>query len=49
VGVIAVQGRTLSEADLATIREWRQAHPVWLVESFVEVQRFAGTSYKAAG
>ena len=27
----------------------RYGHPVWLVETFVEEQRFAGTSYKAAG
>jgi hypothetical protein len=39
---------------LATQRlsaDWqaRYGHPVWLVETFVEVERFAGTSYKAAG
>ncbi len=39
---------------LATRRlssDWqaRYGHPVWLVETFVEVNRFAGTSYKAAG
>ena len=27
----------------------RYGHPVWLVETFVEEERFAGTSYKAAG
>jgi hypothetical protein len=27
----------------------RYGHPVWLVETFVELGRFAGTSYKAAG
>ena len=27
----------------------RYGHPVWLVETFVEEQRFAATSYKAAG
>ena len=27
----------------------RYGHPVWLVETFVEVGRFAGTAYKAAG
>ena len=39
---------------LATRRlsvDWQQryGHPLWLVESFVEVQRFAGTAYRAAG
>ena len=27
----------------------RYGHPVWLLETFVEVERFAGTAYKAAG
>jgi hypothetical protein len=27
----------------------RYGHPVWLVETFVETERFAGTAYKAAG
>jgi hypothetical protein len=32
-------------------RDWqtRYGHPVWLVETFVERDRFAGTAYKAAG
>lgn len=39
---------------LATRRlsaDWQQryGHPVWLVETFVERERFAGTAYKAAG
>lgn len=39
---------------LATRRLWadwqaRYGHPVWLVETFVEVDRFAGTAYQAAG
>ena len=39
---------------LATRRlsaDWqaRYGHPVWLAETFVEVERFAGTAYKAAG
>lgn len=39
---------------LATRRlsaDWqaRYGHPVWLVETFVELDRFAGTAYKAAG
>lgn len=39
---------------LATRRlsaDWqaRYGHPIWLIETFVEVERFAGTAYKAAG
>lgn len=39
---------------LATQRlsaDWQQryGHPVWLVETFVELDRFAGTAYQAAG
>lgn len=39
---------------LATRRlsaDWqaRYGHPVWLVETFVELDRFAGTAYQAAG
>jgi hypothetical protein len=39
---------------LATRRlsaDWqaRYGHPVWLVETFVELDRFTGTAYKAAG
>lgn len=32
-------------------QDWqeRYGHPVWLVETFVEVDRFAGTAYQAAG
>jgi hypothetical protein len=32
-------------------RDWqtRYGHPIWLVETFVERERFAATSYKAAG
>lgn len=32
-------------------RDWqsRYGHPVWLVETFVQEERFAGTAYKAAG
>jgi hypothetical protein len=31
--------------------DWQQryGHPIWLVETFVEEQRFSATSYKAAG
>jgi hypothetical protein len=40
--------------SLATRRlsvDWqaRYGHPLWLVETFVEVDRFAGTAYQAAG
>jgi hypothetical protein len=40
-----------AQATRRLSQDWqhRYGHPVWLVESFVEVQRFAGTSYKAAG
>jgi hypothetical protein len=27
----------------------RYGHPVWLVETFVELDRFAGITYQAAG
>ena len=42
--LLALATRRLSE-------DWqaRYGHPVWLVETFVEVERFAGTAYKAAG
>lgn len=32
-------------------QDWqdRYGHPVWLVETFVETDRFAGTAYRAAG
>ena len=32
-------------------KDWqgRYGHPVWLVETFVETDRFSGTAYKAAG
>jgi hypothetical protein len=32
-------------------RDWqgRYGHPIWLVETFVETDRFVGTAYKAAG
>jgi hypothetical protein len=42
--LLALATRRLS-ADWQT----RYGHPVWLVESFVELDRFAGTSYQAAG
>jgi hypothetical protein len=41
----------LALATRALAADWqaRYGHRVWLVESFVEVDRFAGTTYKAAG
>jgi hypothetical protein len=32
-------------------RDWqsRYGHPLWLVETFVETDRFVGTAYQAAG
>lgn len=42
--VLALATRRLS-ADWQA----RYGHPVWLVETFVELERFAGTAYKAAG
>ena len=39
----------LATARLSTDWQARYGHRVWLVETFVEVDRFAGTSYKAAG
>jgi hypothetical protein len=42
--VLALALRRLS-ADWQT----RYGHPVWLVETFVEAERFAGTAYRAAG
>jgi hypothetical protein len=42
--VLGLAARRLSE-------DWQQryGHRVWLVETFVEEDRFAGTAYKAAG
>ena len=42
--LLALATRRLSD-------DWqaRYGHPLWLVESFVEVDRFAGTAYRAAG
>lgn len=34
---------------LSTDWQGRYGHPVWLVETFVEEERYAATSYKAAG
>jgi hypothetical protein len=42
--LLVLAARRLS-ADWQT----RYGHPVWLMESFVEQESFAGTSYRAAG
>jgi hypothetical protein len=39
----------LATARLSADWQTRYGHPVWLVETFVELDRFAGTAYKAAG
>jgi hypothetical protein len=41
----------LASATRRLSADWqaRYGHPVWLVETFVEIDRFAGTAYKAAG
>jgi hypothetical protein len=39
----------LSTRRLSLDWQNRYGHPIWLVETFVECQRFAATSYKAAG
>ena len=39
----------LATRGLSADWQARYGHPVWLVETFVEVDRFAGTTYQAAG
>ena len=41
----------LAQATRRLSQDWqgRYGHPVWLVESFVDSERFAATTYKAAG
>lgn len=39
----------LAAQRLSADWQTRYGHPVWLMESFVEQERFAGTSYHAAG
>jgi hypothetical protein len=41
----------LAQATRRLSQDWqrRYGHPIWLVESFVEAERFAATTYKAAG
>jgi hypothetical protein len=51
VRVPQLASHLLARATRRLSRDWqvRYGHPVWLVESFVETDRFAGSSYKAAG
>jgi hypothetical protein len=51
VQVIHLASHLLALAVRRLAQDWqgRYGHPVWLVETFVEQERFAGTSYKAAG
>ena len=39
----------LTTRRLSTDWQDRYGHPIWLVETFVEQERFAGTAYQAAG
>ena len=51
VGVQHLASHLLRLATDRLAADWqdRYGHPVWLVETFVEVDRFAGTAYRAAG
>lgn len=51
VRVLHLASHLLALATRRLSVDWqaRYGHPVWLVETFVEVDRFAGTAYKAAG
>jgi hypothetical protein len=51
VRVAHLASHLLARATRRLSADWqaRYGHPVWLVETFVEVDRFAGTSYQAAG
>jgi hypothetical protein len=51
VGVPHLASHLLALATRRLSEDWqaRYGHPVWLVETFVEVERFAGTAYQAAG
>jgi hypothetical protein len=39
----------VATARLSADWQERYGHPLWLVETFVQIDRFAGTAYKAAG
>jgi hypothetical protein len=51
VGVPHLASHLLALALRRLSRDWqgRYGHPIWLVETFVETDRFVGTAYKAAG
>jgi hypothetical protein len=51
VRVAHLASHLLSLATRRLSGDWqaRYGHPLWLVETFVEVDRFAGTAYQAAG
>lgn len=51
VEVLHLASHLLALATRRLSRDWqsRYGHPIWLVETFVERERFAATSYKAAG
>lgn len=51
VQVLHLASHLLALATQRLARDWqnRYGHPVWLVETFVERERFAATSYQAAG
>lgn len=46
---LASHGLALVLQRLSDDWQARYGHPVWLVETFVEADRFAGTAYQAAG
>jgi hypothetical protein len=51
VRVAHLASHLLARATRRLSADWqaRYGHPVWLVETFVEQDRFVGTAYKAAG
>ena len=51
VRVRHLASHVLALATRRLCQDWqsRYGHPIWLVETFVEQERFAATSYKAAG
>ena len=50
VAVPGLASHILSQAVRRLSRDWqgKYGHPVWLIETFVERDRFAGTAYRAA-
>lgn len=51
VGVPQLASHLLAQATRRLSQDWQQryGHPVWLVESFVDAERFGATAYQAAG